>query len=86
MYVTDTGLHIGLSTRQLLNRLEDNGDISPADVKLFYRAVRDFYTRAAEYAIRNLPLCDPVLQNSKFVDFTKKDEQELSQVEYFITR
>ena len=75
-----------MSTRQLLNRLEDDGDISSADVKLFYTSARQFYTKAAYYALDNLPLNDPVLQNSKFVDFMKKDTQDFSQVEYFVAR
>ena len=83
---TDTGLHIGMSTRQLLNRLADDGDISSSEVKLFYRAVQQFYMKAADYALDNLPLNDPVLRNSKFVDFTKKDTQDFSQVEYFVAR
>ena len=75
-----------MSTRQLLNHLEDDGDISSADVRLFYTAVRQFYIEAADYALNNLPLNDPVLQNSKFVDFMKRDTQDFSQVEYFVAR
>ena len=74
-----------MSTRQLLNRLEDDGDISSADVKLFYTAARQLYSKA-DYALDNLPLNDPVLQNSKFIDFMKKDTQDFLQVEYFVAR
>ena len=72
-----------MSTRQLLNHLEDDGE---ADVRLFCTAVRQFYIKAADYALNNLPLNDPVLQNSKFVDFMKRDTQDFSQVEYFVAR
>ena len=70
----------------MLNRLTDGGDISSSEIKLFYRAVRQFYIKAADYSLDNLPLNDPVLQNSKFVDFMKKDTQDFSQVEYFVAR
>ena len=35
--------------------------------------------KAADYALDNLPLNDPALQNSKFVDFVKKETQDFSQ-------
>lgn len=40
-----------MSTRQLLNHLEDDGDISLADVKLLYTAVQQIYIKAADYAL-----------------------------------
>lgn len=48
--------------------------------------MRRFYIKAADYVLDNLPFYDPVLQNSKFVDFMKKDTQDFSQVEYFVGR
>ena len=50
----------------MLNRLEDDGDISSADVKLFYTSARQFYTKAAYYALDNLPINDPVLQDFNY--------------------
>lgn len=70
----------------MLTQLEDDGDISPDEVKKFFHAVRSFYTRAADYAFANLPLNDPVLQNSQFVDFKRKEESDFSQVEFFVNR
>ena len=66
---TDTGIHIRLITWQLLNKLQDS-DISPGYEKQFYTAVRNFYTQGADYAVTNIQLKDPLLQNAKFVDFT----------------
>ena len=82
----ESGIFIGLTTKQLLRRLENEGDILSRDVKAFYKAVRNFYICAADYAIKNLPLSDPILKNAKFVDFSKKDQQCFSQVEYFVAR
>jgi len=53
----------------LLRQLEQDGDISPTQVKVFYQAVRGFYYTAAEYALANLPLTDEVLQNASFLNF-----------------
>ena len=49
-------------TKQRLSKLEDEGDITPVEVKTFYLAVRAFYITATEYAFANLPLKDDVLQ------------------------
>ena len=56
----DTSLYIGLVTKQLSSKFEQEGDIT-AEVKRFYLAVRSFYVTASEYAFANLPLDDPVL-------------------------
>jgi len=48
----DNELHIGFLTRQNLRRLENEGDITTAKVKIFYQAVRGFYTHATDYALK----------------------------------
>lgn len=83
---SDTQLFIGMMTKQLLNRLADGGDISPQKVKVFYNAVREFYTTAAKYALSNLPLKDAVLENSQFVHFGSRESATISQVFYFVSR
>ena len=35
----DLGLYVGMTTRQLLSKLERDGDISPGQVMVFYQAV-----------------------------------------------
>ena len=82
----DEDLHIGLFTRQLLGRLESNGDIGPEEVQQFYKAVRCFYCRCADYAFANLPIKDMVLRNSRFVNFENRDMATFSQVEFFVAR
>lgn len=82
----DNGLYIGITTRQLLNRLEHNGEISPTHVKEFYQAVRGFYHTAAEYGLANLPLRDEVLRNAWIVNFEKRETALLSQVEFYVKR
>ena len=82
----DDGLFIGIMTKQLIRRLYDQGDISTQQVHQFYNAVRCFYSRAAEYALANLPLHDEVLQNAVFVNFAGRATATISQIEYFISR
>lgn len=73
-------------TRQLMSKLEDDGDITTTDVKRFFLAVRGFYCTAAKYAFNNLPLDDLVLKNSRFIDFKKRNQFDFSHVEFFVAR
>uniref|UniRef100_A0A1X7TWU2 HAT C-terminal dimerisation domain-containing protein n=1 Tax=Amphimedon queenslandica TaxID=400682 RepID=A0A1X7TWU2_AMPQE len=82
----DNALHIGFSTRSLLRKLLDEGDISPQQVNNFYRAVRNFYEEATSYSIANLPLHDEVLECAKFVTFDARETALFSQVEFFVQR
>lgn len=82
----DNDLYIGITTRRLLNRLRDEGDISTVEVNNFYRAVRSFYCTAADYAINNLPISDAVLQNANFLRFETREVASFSQVEFFLNR
>ena len=73
-------------TRQLIRRLEDGGDITPQQVKVFHRAVREFYSMAATYTLANLPLKDEVLLNSQFLNFQDRAAASITQVTYFHAR
>ena len=84
--IIDNALHIGISTRSLLNGLLNEGDISSSDVAKFYKAVRCFYERAVEYSLTNLHLHDDILANSAFVNFDSRREATFDQVEFFIER
>ena len=57
----DSALFLRIMTRQLLVRLEGNGDISYWQVEVFYNAVREFYCTGATCALANLPLKDSLL-------------------------
>lgn len=80
------GLFIGISTRQLLRKLEDEGDITTAQVRKFYQGVREFYCTAVEYALNNLPLKDEVLESACFLNFPTRETSLFAQVEFFVTR
>ena len=82
----DASLFVGIMTRQLIMRLEQDGDISSNQIKKFYKGVRLFYTSAVDYAIENLPLNDNLLKNAEFVYFPKRNQATISQVVYFVTR
>lgn len=66
--------------------MENEGDLAPAQVRKFYQAVREFYTTAIEYALKNLPLKDEVLENAHFLNFRTRETALFSQVGFFVTR
>ena len=55
-------------------------------MKVFYQAVRCFYSSAAEYAVKHLPFNDKVLENSRFVNFEKREVVDFTQVEFFLNK
>lgn len=83
---SDADIFIGIMTRQLLARLEENGDISPTEVHTFYRAVREFYHTAATYALAHLPLKDELVKRSQFANFKTRESANFSYVAFFVGR
>ena len=67
MYIDDA-LFVGLTTRQQLRKLLNDGDICNGDICQFYSAVRAFYSTAAAYALKSLPIKDDVLFNAQIVN------------------
>ena len=83
---TDQSLFVGSMTRQKLNQLLEEGDISPHQITVFYQAVREFYTTAVEYALSHLPFKDEVLENAQFAHFQSREAASVSQVLFFVSR
>ena len=81
----DDDIFIGLITRQRLNKLFREGDLSPTEKSKFLKSVRAFYIRAMEYSIANLPLND-LLRNAAFVHIPSREDARFTQVEYFVSR
>ena len=80
----NTHLFIGFTTKQSLQKLLNEGDISEHDYNKFYKGARTFFITAAEYVIKTYPLKDDLLKHAKFVDFENQEEATFSSVEYFI--
>jgi hypothetical protein len=82
----DQSIFVGIMTKRVLQKVLDDGEISPLQVTQFYKGVRAFYVRALEYALDNLPLKDDLLKNASFVSYKKREDTSFSQVEYFVHR
>ncbi len=84
--MTGRKLNIGFTTRAKLNRLLDEGDITPQHVDLFHEAVLCFLTSAVDYAVKKLPLEEPLIKHAKFVDVRQRAESDIEDVLYFVER
>ncbi|XP_053267948.1 uncharacterized protein LOC128425383 [Pleuronectes platessa] len=79
-------LNIGFTTRATLNRYLDEGDITPRQVDSFHEAVLSFLTSAVGYALKKLPLEEPLIKHAKFVDVRQRAESGIEDVLYFVER
>jgi len=84
--ISDDDIFVGLLTRQRLQKLFREGDISSADKERFFKQMRAFYSQAMEYALANLPLNDAVLMNAMFINIPSRECAKFTQVEYFVSR
>ena len=82
----DHKVYIGIVTRSRLNKLLQEGDISPREVEKFLKEVRGFYESAVSYALSHLPLKDELLQNAQFVNIRERVQADFTQVTYFVER
>ena len=75
IYISDNRIFIGFSTKLHLQKLLEEGDISPAQVTNFYQSARAFYVQAVKYALDNLPIKDYLLRNASFVSSSPGKKQ-----------
>ena len=79
-------MEIGITIRSLIDRLLSSGNITDADVKLFYNGVLLFYKTTFEYVLKRLPINDPFLKNAQVINFDARtnDITKIKQLEYLM--
>ena len=85
-YVTDNNLVVGYLTKQTVQRLLTEGDISPHQHTTFFAAAKVFFIKATEYLLKWCPLKDELLVNATWLDFERRLEKNFSFVEYFVLK
>ena len=70
----------------MLTRLHEAGEISSGDVTKFYKAARGFLLRSTEYALKTLPLNDPLLPHAELMDFRQRQNSHVDDMLYFVQR
>ena len=79
-------MFIGISRKTLINKLFQEGKISPAEKQKFYSTAHTFYSETFPYAIQKLPISDSVLKHSVSVDISKRDVASFDDVLYFVEK
>ncbi|CAB4033388.1 Hypothetical predicted protein [Paramuricea clavata] len=64
-----------------MRSLLDEGDINLPSIDTFYDGVREFYSTAFEYCTKWLLLNNTLLKNGVFVDFKKRNQCSMDNVE-----
>ena len=77
---------VGFLAKQKVQKLLDEGDIAPGDSRKFFNAARAFYTSTVDYFKSHMPLSDPLLKVSMFLDFEQRELANVADVEYFNDR
>lgn len=85
-HLGDHVITIGIVTKQRLQKLLNEGDISANDERKFYAGVRAFYLEAASQALHKLPFDDCVLNNARFLNFERKEDCTFHTVEFFLCK
>ncbi|CAB4014767.1 ATP-dependent DNA helicase [Paramuricea clavata] len=77
----DSSLSVGMVTKGKMRSLLDEGDINLRSIDKFYDGIREFYSTAFAYCTKWLPLNNTLLKNCVFVDFKKRNQCSMDNVE-----
>lgn len=86
VHVNDSELVVGFVTKQTLQLLLDEGDISEHQQKVFYQAVREFLMCATKYLLQWCPFKDELLSKVAWVGFENRLKANFSAIEYIVGR
>ena len=70
--MSDGDLVIGIVTKQTLQKLFEEGDISEIQLKHFYLAIREFLVCATKYLLQWCPFKDELLSHVVWVGFESR--------------
>lgn len=84
--LSDEELFIGFSTKQLLRKLEKEGDLSSVQRNTFFNGVREFYCAAVEYLESRFCFNEPVFEHAVWANFYKRQQATFSSVMFFVEK
>ena len=79
-------LFIGICTKNLLNKLFEDGEISALDKQKFFAEVLAFYSEVFSFGVEKLPTNDSVLKHSFFADVSKRESLSIDDVLFFVEK
>ena len=85
-HVNNSKLVIGFLTRQTINKLLREGDISEYQYTTFFKAAKAFSLRAVEYLPKWCPLEDELLSNATWLDYEHRLQKNFDSIEFFVLK
>ena len=79
-------MYLGLPTKSTLSKLFEGGTISDSLKDKFLDGVQTFYERSFKYGMEKLHIDDALLKNAVFGDFSKRENDNLDNVLFFVER
>lgn len=79
----DCDLVVGAKTRAYI---KNNSNLLAADLKMFYKSVKQFYVEACNYILQKFPLEEEFLKHVEVCDVSCRKTASFSSVEYLVTR
>ena len=79
-------LPIDICTKNILNKLFEDGEISALDKEKFFAGAPAFCSEAFSYGVEKLPINDSVLKHSIFADISKRESVSIDDVLLFVEK
>ena len=79
-------LPIDICTKNILNKLFEDGGISALDKEKFFAGAPAFCSEAFSYGVEKLPIDDSVLKQSIFADISKRKSVSIDDVFFFVEK
>ena len=84
IYSPRQSIHIGGTTKFLLQKLRNQGDISETDYDNILKAVQVYIKVALKYVLEKFPITDGVLLHAKWITVQKRTDAKWESIEFFI--
>ena len=79
-------IHLGGTTKFTLQRLLNQGYISPAQYDNVFKAAQEYFRASFQYILNKFPVTEAVLQHGKWINVSNRLEARWERVEFFLTR
>lgn len=86
IFIPTQSMFLGGITKQTLNRLLNEGDITATVYRKFFTAAHYYFKSSLNYILNKFPLRDELIQNAVWVNVPARIDAEWQNVEYFYDR
>ena len=85
-YLPLEGIFVSFTTKNLLKKLFNDGEIYKLQYNNVFEAARTFYKESWKYVIKKMDMTDAFWNHPVWVGFFSRETAKWSDIEYFISR